>query len=95
MNKEKIKIFGWNELNKKTHKLCEVEVEEEVFVIIDELTTEIVGKRMISRAYATGKWFLNFNEAKKAMIEQLQSGINWRTSVLEKIKYNKKPKQKT
>jgi hypothetical protein len=83
---EKVKIFGWNELDKQTHELFESEVEKKFFTVIDELTTEIIGKRSVDQAYATGRWFLNFNEAKKAMMDQLQSEINWRTSVLEKIK---------
>jgi ATP:corrinoid adenosyltransferase len=90
MNSEKVKIFGWNELNKDTHTLFESEVERKYFSVIDELTTEVIGKRAVDQAYATGRWFLNHNEAKKAIMDELQSEINWRTFALEEIKKLKK-----
>ncbi len=90
--RKKVKIFGWNELNKETHELFESEVEKSFFIVIDKLTTEIVSKSVVDQAYSTGRWFLNFNEAKKAMMDQLQGEINWRTSTLEKIKKYKREK---
>jgi hypothetical protein len=86
MKKKKVKIFGWDKLDKETHILFEAEVEKNLFTVVDKLTTEIMGKRVVDQVYATGRWFLNLNEAKKALMNQLQSGINWRTSALEKIK---------
>lgn len=86
MKTKKVKIFGWNELNKETHILFESEAERKFFTVIDKMTTEITGNRVVDQAYATGQWFLNFNEAKKAMIDELQGEINWRTRALEKIK---------
>jgi len=93
MKKKKVKIFGWNELDKETHELFETEAERKFFTVIDEMTTEIIGNRVVDQAYATGRWFLNANEAKKAIMDQLQSGINWRTSALEKIKKLKRKKE--
>lgn len=87
----KVTIYGWNELNECCTNLFTSKVDKDLYLVVDEMTQEIISKRTVDRVYAEGRWFLSANEAKKAIIDALQSGINWRTTALEKIVKQKNP----
>ena len=83
-------IYGWEKLNKEEANFLELEIEDnefkELFKIKDKITSEVLFKKAIDIAYQEGRWFLDKNEAKKAMINTLLEEIHWREDILKKLK---------
>lgn len=86
--KYKMKIYGWQQLNKDC-TLLEVDMTDKelkkTFKIKDKITSELQFKRVIEQAYQEGRWFKNKNEAKKAMMNTLLEEIQWRERIIKKL----------
>jgi len=85
-----MKIYGWENLEKDGSNFLAADMDNEDFFKtfsskVDEMTSELSFKNTVDIVYQKGRWFLNFNEAKKAMIDELLSEILWREEILRKI----------
>lgn len=80
-------IYGWNELTKKSCELLEAKIDSKKFQLIDKKTGEVKIKDICYLAYNDqARWFISFNSAKRAMINDLLAQINWREEAIKDIK---------
>jgi hypothetical protein len=94
MKGQKMKIYGWIELNECSHSTIYMwEVAKDAIQILDEITGEVTGKSICDIVYQEGRFFTTFRYAKRAMIDELKQGINWRQKALEKTQQLKKFKR--
>ena len=86
----KTKIYGWEKQLTKDSYMLEATLDNRKFKIIDKITGEVIIDSLVYLVYnCEARWFTNFNEAKKAMMNDLLLGIQWREEIIKKMR-NKK-----
>ena len=82
-------IFGWEQLDTEDAVLVEASMADkhfkEMFKVKDKLTSELQFKQICDQAYNKGRWFLNKNEAKKEMMNELLLEIQWRERIIREL----------
>lgn len=85
------KLYGWKDNDKSDFDFLMIEMTEKDFkdkfilAPIDDMTQEVHPKKVVDQAYGIGRWFLNLNEAKKALLDDLLGEIRWRETAIKKI----------
>ena len=82
------KIYGWHniDINNDGGEILESEIiDTKNFRVVDKITGEVAYINVRYLAYNKPRWFITYNEAKKAFLNIMMEEIQFRQEIVNKL----------